>query len=89
MEAAGHGDGLSLTTLKQGFIGNHAIAFRENLKAIDVDLELNEVPVGEWIVARQKGDFLMVIASNTGAVDPGLLSVRPVLLRGVAELRQV
>ena len=70
MEAAGHGDGLSLTTLKQGTIGNHAIAFRENLKVIDVDLELNEVPVGEWIVARQQGDFLMVIASNTGAVDP-------------------
>ena len=70
MESAGYGDGLNLTTLKQGFIGDHGIAFRENLKAIDVDLELNEVQAGEWIVARQQGDFTMVIASNTGAVDP-------------------
>ena len=70
LEAAGHGDGLSLTTLKQGYIGNHAIPFKENLKAVGIDLELNEVPTGEWIVARQKGDFDMVIASNTGAIDP-------------------
>ena len=70
LEAAGHGDGLSLTTLKQGYIGNHGIPFKENLKAVGIDLELNEVPTGEWIVARQKGDFDMVIASNTGAIDP-------------------
>ena len=70
LEAAGHGDGLSLTTLKQGYIGNHGIPFKENLKAVDIDLELNEVPTGEWIVARQQGDFDMVIASNTGAIDP-------------------
>ncbi len=70
LEAAGHGDGLSLTTLKQGYIGNHGIPFKENLKAVGIDLELNEVPTGEWIVARQQGDFDMVIASNTGAIDP-------------------
>ena len=71
LEAAGFGDGLELSTLKQGYIGNHGIAFKENLKAIGVELELNEVPVTEWIVARQQGNFDMCIASNNGAIDPG------------------
>ncbi len=71
LEAAGFGDGLQLTTLKQGYIGNHGIAFKENLKQIGVDLELNEVPTTEWIVARQQKNFDMCIASNNGAIDPG------------------
>ncbi len=70
LESAGFGDGFSVTALVQEGIGAHGVPLRENLLEIGIDLQLREVPVTEWIVARQRGEYEVVVASNTGAMDP-------------------
>lgn len=70
LEAAGFADGFSVGALVQEGIGAHGVPLRENLLEIGIDLQLREVPVTEWIVARQRGEYDVVIASNTGAMDP-------------------
>ena len=72
VEKAGYADGITLTlTYQVGFVEHEQIGilFKENLKQIGVDLELRQLPTGQFQTGTKEQSIGMLIAETLGWIQ--------------------
>jgi len=74
LEEAGYGDGfgktLQISSLASSKFKNMAIILQNELGEIDIDAEVREVTIGQWLEKLDTGEFDVTIYGWSGGQDP-------------------
>ena len=74
LEEAGYGDGfgepLKISSLASSKFKNMAIKLQNELGSIDIDAEVREVTIGQWLTQLDTGEFDVTIYGWSGGQDP-------------------